>query len=201
MQNFSSITVERNQNNTVKVNNPTNYKLIGQGAQGAVFKLSPDRCIKIYACEKYAKREYNAYKAAEFSSIIPQMYEAGPNYMIMEYIDTLSLEDCCKERGSISLAETKLILRALREMERLGFTRIDCAARHIYITKQGKIKIIDLMNAYRIRQAVPKMLLGDLRRIGVLESFLDNVKKIDNSLYMEWMTAIHKKLNKYMEDK
>jgi putative serine/threonine protein kinase len=32
----------------VEINNPTNYPLIGKGKQGAVFKISADKCVKFY---------------------------------------------------------------------------------------------------------------------------------------------------------
>ena len=48
MEDFKSITVTKGVK-TLEIHNPTNYPLIGMGAQGAVFKLSEDKCVKIYS--------------------------------------------------------------------------------------------------------------------------------------------------------
>ncbi|MFC6600694.1 hypothetical protein ACFQDF_00805 [Ectobacillus funiculus] len=52
MDEFKSIIVKRGKYDwELEVINPTQLELIGKGAQGAVFKLSEERCVKIYLKE------------------------------------------------------------------------------------------------------------------------------------------------------
>ncbi|MFJ5714132.1 hypothetical protein [Neobacillus sp. NPDC093127] len=46
---------------TVVVDNPTNFPLIGIGAQGAVYRISEEQCVKLYGNLKHAKREHHGY--------------------------------------------------------------------------------------------------------------------------------------------
>jgi predicted Ser/Thr protein kinase len=89
---FQTITVKRSGKST-HINNPTEYKLIGKGRQGAVFKLSENRCVKIYVEEKYCRREKRALMSAQDFNIVPKVYEVGSNYIVMEYIEGLSLSE------------------------------------------------------------------------------------------------------------
>ena len=48
MEDFKTITVTKGEK-SLEIHNPTTYSLIGMGAQGAVFKLAEDKCVKIYS--------------------------------------------------------------------------------------------------------------------------------------------------------
>jgi hypothetical protein len=74
MEDFKTISLTSTKKK-VKVNNPTHYPLIGKGKQGAVFKLSSKRCVKIYSMQEHWEREYNAYKVMQGSHIIPKEWK------------------------------------------------------------------------------------------------------------------------------
>src|SRR5690242_4306703 len=83
--------------------NPTSYPLIGKGLQGAVFKLSDDRVVKIYSKKIYCLREKLVLaQVGEKSAIIPTVYESGENYIIMEYLTGPSLQEYLEESNMIS---------------------------------------------------------------------------------------------------
>lgn len=98
MEDFTSICVEKGEKVEV-VHNPTSYPLIGRGKQGAVFKISSDRCVKIYAKKKNVLNESKVLKAAQESPIVPKLYEVGTNYIVMEYIEGPSLTKYLKSEG------------------------------------------------------------------------------------------------------
>jgi predicted Ser/Thr protein kinase len=186
MRSIKAISVIKEAGNRVRVYNPTQFKLIGQGAQGAVFKISPLYCAKVFTSEKLAKREYSAYKAGESSSVLPKIYRVGSNYIIMEYLSGSSVDVYLKRKGAIPEWLTAQIIFMIKEMKRLGFSRIDSALRHIFITKGRKVKIIDLMHAYTLKSTMPVMLFSELKKLDMLEPFLNQVKKLDDELYTEW---------------
>ena len=104
MDDFKLIKVERKETNGGKeliIHNPTNLKLIGEGSQGAVFQLSEARCVKIYVNPNSATKEGNALEAAKALNIVPNLYEVGPNYVIMEYLKGPNLKDYLKKTKMI----------------------------------------------------------------------------------------------------
>ncbi|RFU64582.1 hypothetical protein [Bacillus sp. V59.32b] len=91
-QDFRKINVTKGEHG-VEVENPTNYPLIGKGVQGAVFKLSRRRCVKIFSGMNAAKKEADAMRQGQDSYLMPRIFEVGDNYIVMEYVDGPSLED------------------------------------------------------------------------------------------------------------
>lgn len=171
-------------------NNNKDYTFLGEGDQGKVFQISSNCCIKVYKNSKHAERERNSYEAAQGSPIIPTLHEFGTNYIIIEYVKGPTLKKYLNERGYISEAMAKQILFMLKEMKRLGFTRIDAATRHIFVTDNMQLKIIDLTNCYRHISSTPRMLLTSLKNMGLLDSFLEHVKQLNPSLYSKWTETL-----------
>lgn len=171
-------------------NNDKDYTFLGEGDQGKVFRISSNCCIKVYKNSKDAERERKAYEAAQGSPIIAKLYESGPNYIIIEYVKGPTLKQYLKEREYITEAMAKEILCMLMEMKRLGFTRIDAATRHIFVTENSQLKIIDLTNCYRHISHAPRMLLTSLKNMGLLDSFFEHVKQLDLSLYSKWSKTL-----------
>lgn len=189
MGDFKSISVIREGDNEVEiVHNLTSYPLIGKGKQGAVFKISEDQCVKIYAKQEHALSEGAVLKAAQESGITAKLYEVGEKYVMMEYIEGHSLKQYLEAKGDITEDLVKKILFLLKEMKRLKFTRLDARLDHIIITKENKLKVIDLVYSYSFEKqcSLPERLLKGLRKLGVLPLFLDQVKKLDSEFYREW---------------
>lgn len=186
MQDFKSICVNQGKYEVEVVNNPTSYPLIGKGAQGAVFKISSDKCVKIFGKPERAGEEGEVLKVAQKSSIIPRLYEVGSNYIIMEYIDGPTLFEYLQSGGGLSKNIIREILFVLNEMKRLKFTRLDADMRHIIVTKQEQLKVIDHFNSYRTIQPRPKLLFNGFKNLGMLPLFLEKLKKVDPESYMDW---------------
>ncbi|BBH21084.1 hypothetical protein Back11_24290 [Paenibacillus baekrokdamisoli] len=176
---------------------PPGAVLIGQGKQGSVYKLSSDRCVKLYNNEKYARMEYESYCHAEGSPIIPKLYDHGPNYLVIEFIDGEPLRKVLSRRGTITRNETEQILHIIHEMMRLGFTRIDVALFHIYIQEGAPSKIIDLVNSYNRQYLIPKVMLKGLAKMGLLAPFMLHIKELDSDMYRKWMNHIETRSDRY----
>jgi predicted Ser/Thr protein kinase len=189
MKEFEKITITHGPSIELLVNNPTELRLIDKGAHGAVFMLSKEKCVKIYADANNAELEANSYKLGQDSDIMPKLYEAGNNYIIMEFIPGISLWKYLSEKKEISFSVTEKLVSLIKEMKRLGFTRRDSSLRHIIVTADGKMKVIDLVYAYVRNDIIPDKVLSELMKLGLLEKFLKHVKKIDSQLYIEWKSA------------
>lgn len=194
MDKFNNIRISKIEGEKVTVKNASNFPLIGKGKQGAVFKLSPTKCVKIFEKRKLVEKEADAYERAKHSSLIPELFEVGDNYLIIEFIDGPSLKDIVIEEGLSKNLVIKII-KMLKEMEKLGFTRLDVAPYHVIITKEGKLKLIDHVNSYTKEVHYPIRLLNFLKRHEQLDFFLRHVMKIDEEIYREWKQNIPEYFN------
>ncbi|MFC4322797.1 hypothetical protein [Litchfieldia salsa] len=194
MEDYKLITVQRKEENGEKkliIHNPTDLKLIGEGSQGAVFQLSEDCCVKIYVNPNAALKEGNALDRAKGLNIVPKLYEVGTNYVIMEYLRGPNLKSHLKKMKEITPSITKQIIMIRKELKRIGFTRIKTSIGHFILTDGNILKAIDHSDGLTMNDPHnPKMFL-DLKKLGLLEQFLEQAKGIDMESYEEWSKHIN----------
>ncbi|AYA75531.1 serine/threonine protein kinase [Bacillus sp. Y1] len=189
MDDFKKIRVERIEVNGEKeliIHNPTSLKLIGEGSQGAVFQLSEDLCVKIYVNPNAAIKEGKALDAAKDTNIVPKVYEVGPNYVIMEYLKGRNLKDYLKQTKNISESFTKQIIMIRKELKRVGFTRIKTSIGHFIITEGDVLKAIDHSDGLTMNDPYNPKMFRDLKKLGLLDTFLKQAKEIDLESYEDW---------------
>lgn len=190
MEEFKKIKVMHGPTRGLVVDNPTELKLVDKGAHGAVFRLSKDKCVKIYAETQNAEMEANTYRLSEGSVILPKFYEAGDNYLIMEFIEGISLWKFINEKKEITLDITEKIISLIKEMKRLKFKRTDSSLRHIFLTSDNKLKVLDVVYSYVRKDTKPIKIFTELNRLHLLKQFMDNVLEIDPELYNEWSKGL-----------
>lgn len=185
MKDFKSIVVTKGEK-TLEIHNPTNYPLIGMGAQGAVFKLSDDKCVKIYANPIQAKMEAQALLAGQHLPFIPKLYDSRANYVVMEYFNVPTLKEYLRNCTYIPESIARKLLFILKELKQAKFTMIDAPLRHIFVTQNEELKVIDHVNSFKRNHPVPLKLLRDLKIILLKDSFIAQVKKLEPETYKEW---------------
>jgi predicted Ser/Thr protein kinase len=195
LEDFKKISVVHGPSIALLVDNPTDLKLVDKGAHGAVFRLSQDKCVKIYADNHNAEMEAKSYRMGQGSEIVPILYEVGDNFIIMEFIDGISLWKYLSNKKEISFDIAKKIIFLLKEMKRLGFTRVDSSLRHIIVTKDESLKAIDLVYAYVRKDSKPVKVFTELQKIGLVKPFLDYVKIIDKELFNDWNESMAEFMN------
>lgn len=193
MNDFNSISVERKgKNEELTVHNPTSYPLIGKGIQGAVFKISENRCVKIFLKSKNVIKEKEAMIKAQSLPFMPKFFESGKNYIIMEYIEGPSLRDYLIGQGTIPSSITQQLVKMKKEMMRLGFTNLDrCVTRHIFVNKDGILKVVDHANSYD-KKPIPVRLLNTISELELIDIFMQQVQQMDAELYREWKDYLSK---------
>ena len=173
MDDYRFIQVEENSNKKLHIYNPTSLPLIGQGSQGAVFKLDDNRCIKIYADKKIADMEKNSYAKGAGAAIMPLLYETGPKYIIIEYIKGPNLKEYLLQKGKMTEDIARELINMFYEMKSFGFLRQDESLRHILLKDNKKIKIVDHTYAFTLKNPVPVKLFKQLDAIGMLRDFIE----------------------------
>ena len=193
MNDFKLIKVERIEKNGAKeliIHNPTTLKLIGEGTQGAVFQLDKDLCIKIYVNPNAASKEGKALEAAKETHIVPRLYEVGPNYVIMEYLKGPNLKDYLKKIQDIPESFTEQIIMIRKELKRVGFIRIKTSIGHFVVTEGNVLKAIDHSDGLTMNDPYNPKMFRDLKKLGLLDKFLEQAKKIDPESYEDWQKNI-----------
>jgi len=121
--------------------------LIGKGGMGEVYRardprLNRDVAIKISAAQftERFEREAKAIAALNHPNIC-QIYDVGPNYLVMEYIDGES------PTGPMPLDEAmrigRQIAEALEAAHERGITHRDLKPGNIRIKPDGTVKVLD----------------------------------------------------------
>ncbi|RXI96471.1 hypothetical protein DS745_22435 [Anaerobacillus alkaliphilus] len=192
MIDYRSIKVTKGKGKVKILTNPSSYELIGKGCQGAVFKLSEDRCVKVFASSKHRSREESVLRMAKGSSFFPKFYEAGEYYIVMELVKGKTLEQFFLEGNKIPIEMTKQIVHLIKDLKRLNIPRRDPKLRHMILTENNKIKLIDHVNSLNWTEQ-PEKLFSGLEKLGLLETFLKQVEEIENELYLEWKHIMKKK--------
>ncbi|WP_025786365.1 serine/threonine protein kinase [Sporosarcina sp. D27] len=122
-------------------------KLIGTGRSAFVFKVkSLNIAIKVFFPDStyIAKEEAEIYKTLQDISYFPYIYEAGVNYIVMDFIDGYTLFECMTHGKIITSDHIKEIDYALSLASDLGLNPSDIHLRNIFITSNDEIKLIDV---------------------------------------------------------
>src|SRR5690349_5921051 len=120
--------------------------MIGEGGMGEVWKARDTRLDRIVAL-KFSKPEFSERFEREARSIaalnhphICQLYDVGPNYLVMEFVEGSPLKGPLPVEKAVEYAGQ--ILDALDAAHRKGITHRDLKPANILVTKQG-IKLLD----------------------------------------------------------
>jgi serine/threonine protein kinase len=126
------------------------YQLLskaGEGGMGEVWKahdtkLDRDVALKVSKAEFTARFDREARAIAAFNHPnICQIYDVGPNYIVMEWIDGVPLTGPLPVEKAVSYAG--FILDALDAAHRKGFTHRDLKPANVMVTKNGILKLLD----------------------------------------------------------
>jgi Tol biopolymer transport system component/predicted Ser/Thr protein kinase len=120
--------------------------LIGKGGMGEVYRardprLNRDVAIKVSAAQFSERFAREAQAIAQLNHPhICQIYDVGPNYLVMEYVEGTPLKGPLPLEKAVEYAGQ--MLDALDAAHKKGITHRDLKPANILITKQG-IKLLD----------------------------------------------------------
>src|SRR5215471_7296951 len=125
---------------------------IGAGGMGEVWKALDTRLDRIVAVKRlnpeHSKRFEQEAKiiAALNHPNICRLYDVGPDYLVMEYIEGRTLAERI-QRGALPVSEAlgiaRQIAEALEAAHENGKTHRDLKPANIKITPEGVVKLLD----------------------------------------------------------
>src|SRR4051812_6378183 len=120
---------------------------IGAGGMGEVWKARDTRLDRIVAI-KTSKAQFSERFAREAKAIaalnhpnICQLYDVGPDYLVMEYVEGSILKGPLPAEKAVEYAGQ--ILSALDAAHRKGIVHRDLKPDNILVTRQHGIKLLD----------------------------------------------------------
>src|SRR5881396_1767162 len=125
---------------------------VGAGGMGEVYKARDTRLDRVVAVktskEQFSERferEARAVAALNHPNICT-LYDVGPNYLVMEYIEGPTLAERIAA-GSIPVEEALPIARqiaeALEAAHEKGIVHRDLKPANVKVTSEGKVKVLD----------------------------------------------------------
>jgi serine/threonine protein kinase len=121
--------------------------LIGSGGMGEVWKARDTRLDRIVAIKKVKEQHSERFKqearaiAALNHPNICQLFDIGPDYLVLEYVGGKSLSSPLPEREAVRLAIQ--IAAALEAAHKKGIIHRDLKPGNIMVTDEGSVKLLD----------------------------------------------------------
>ena len=129
--------------------------LLGRGGMGEVWKARDTRLNRIVAVKRLTEQHSGRFEqearaiAALNHPHICQIYDVGPDYLVLEYVEGQTLADRLRSgRGSgLPLEEAlriaRQIVEGLEEAHRSGILHRDLKPGNVMITTKGTAKLLD----------------------------------------------------------
>lgn len=173
-----------------------NAVFLGEGHNGIVYELPENKAIKIFKESKCCKEEGEILKKVSRSRYFPRLYNIGSFYMVRDKVNGKRLDHYIKKKGfNYEISENLYYL--IEEFKKLKFVKLDARCRDIYITNDNKVMVIDPKQCYKKKVSYPRHLMKGLEKIGVLDSFLEDINIIDKKVAKNW----RKKYNQYLQNR
>jgi predicted Ser/Thr protein kinase len=143
----ASVKIISTKNKSILVEHDPALTLIGKGRSAYVFRISQtNKAMKVFF-PKYAhlaKEESDIYKRLQHISYYPSLYETGPGYLVIDYIEGATLFECITKGIFISNEVIKEVDAALQLARQEGLNPSDIHLRNIFLTLDKKVRIIDV---------------------------------------------------------
>jgi len=144
--------------------------LVGEGGMGEVYKARDTRLDRVVAVKfsslrfsERFKHEATAIAALNHPNIC-QIYDVGPDYLVMEFIDGVRLQAVNGNRELLKLAVQ--IADGLSAAHAAGLVHRDLKPDNILVTRDGRVKILDFGVVKHLLQAATADETGSISATG-----------------------------------
>ncbi|WBW99358.1 hypothetical protein [Oceanirhabdus sp. W0125-5] len=161
-------------------------ELIEKGKKGYTFKMPGDnKLIKVFFKEKRCTKMYNVLNKLKSYEEFPKVYYKEGNLFVMDEMKGTHIKKYIKAHGMTDEVCEKL-LSLIILMKKLKFSRIDAKLKNIYIDENGKLMVLPYKNSFTRKIDYPMNLCKGLRKLGVINEFLEYLKNNKKEFYDLW---------------
>lgn len=160
-------------------------ELLGKGTQGSVYKIDDKKCIKVFRKKSHCSNEIHTLLISQIDYHFPKLYSYGQNYIVREYISGIELDKYLLSNPLTPSLSQKLI-ELYESMYYVGFSRLDTALFHIFLTDEYELRLIDTARAMKKNIIYPNLILSGLDKLGYKSQFLNYVKIVRPEIFNKW---------------
>ncbi|MFD1067156.1 protein kinase family protein [Oceanobacillus locisalsi] len=121
--------------------------LYGMGRSAAVFKMKyENRVIKIFYPQynQITEEEKQNYEKLNGSTYYPAIYEAGINYLVMDFMEGKTFFECLAEGIPLKPYHIKHVDNGLQYARSVGLNPSDIHLHNLILTNNDNVRIIDV---------------------------------------------------------
>ena len=129
------------------VRKDSELKLVGEGRSAFAFRINgTELVLKVFfpQFEKVAAEEAGIYRELSGTPYFPSLYESGSNYLVMDYVQGMTLYQCLVNGMPIAAGHIEKVDHALKLAREKGLNPSDIHLRNIIITPDDEVKLIDV---------------------------------------------------------
>ncbi|AEB75591.1 hypothetical protein [Clostridium botulinum] len=160
-------------------------KILHRSKTELIYLTPNNRVLKICKNVDNCRREYLILKYANNNKYFPKVFEYRVGYILREYVRGICIIDYIR-KNNLSEDLALSLIDIIETFEKLGFIRLDTGLSHIFINKNGELKVIGLKNNCTRKEKYPKHMLNGLRRLKVSKKFFKILKAKRPDLYSKW---------------
>jgi len=161
-------------------------ELVEKGKKGYTFKMpNEDKLIKVYFKEKRCTKMYEVLNKLKSYDEFPKVYHKEGNLFVMDEMKGIHIKKYIKTNGMTDEVCGKLLALIIL-MKKLKFSRIDAKLKNIYIDDNGKLRVLPYKNSFTREINYPMNLCKGLRKLGVINEFLEYLKNHKSDFYDLW---------------
>lgn len=142
-----SVTFSRRGSKTILTGKHEDLEFVGAGRSAYVFRIkATEKVIKVFfpPYTAIAKEEARIYRVLEGVDYYPSLHDAGENYLVIDYQHGITFFDCLSKGHIIYPQHIETVDYALFQARQRGLNPSDIHLRNILLTREGKIKLIDV---------------------------------------------------------
>ncbi|MBT2709453.1 hypothetical protein J7I91_16045 [Pseudomonas sp. ISL-84] len=150
-----SVKFSRSRNWTRLLEKDDALECIGAGRSAFAFRVKETNLVlKVFFPEfkRIAQAEAEIYEALPDHPYFPALYDSGENYIVIDYVEGLTLFECLAKGVPIEEEKINEIDEALFLAREKGLNPSDIHLRNIILTPEGHIKIIDVARFKQIKK-------------------------------------------------
>lgn len=147
------------------VTKPDELVMVGRGRSAVVFKLpDEEKVLKVFfpAYAHLAVQEASIYHQLDNANYYPTLYEEGAGYLVLEYLEGMTLYDCLRQGKVITEEIIKQVDQALDYARLKDLNPSDTHLQNVMLLRNGEVRVIDVV---RFRQSTICTHWDDLKSV------------------------------------
>ncbi|MDP4550600.1 serine/threonine protein kinase [Alkalihalobacillus macyae] len=147
------------------ITKPDELVIVGRGRSAVVFKLPhEEKVLKVFypAYTHLAAQEASIYHVLDNATYYPTLYEEGSGYLVLEYLEGMTLYDCLRQGQVITEQIIKQVDQALDYARQKDLNPSDTHLQNVMLLWNGEVRVIDVV---RFRQSTICTHWDDLKSV------------------------------------